>query len=69
MYDENGVLIESRENICDCLRHGCPGCHFPCKQCKSPKCGNVCRVGRTWYFEKIEIEGLSKTLEMHLSHN
>lgn len=59
-------MIESKQDICDCLRRGCPGCHFPCKQCKSTKCGNKCRCNRVWYYEKIEIEGLSKTLEMHL---
>jgi hypothetical protein len=56
--------VADGRDICDCLRPGCPGCHYPCKKCKSQKCGNECRVNRTWYYEKVEIEGLSKTLEM-----
>ena len=67
LYDQNGILIETSQDICDCLRNGCPGCHFACKQCKSLKCGNKCRNYRNWHYEKIEIEGLSKTLEMHLN--
>ncbi len=64
IYDDKGLLIDSGKDICDCLRKNCPGCHFPCKHCKSTKCGNKCRCNRTWYYEKIEIEGLSKQLEM-----
>jgi hypothetical protein len=66
IYDDEGRLLATKEDICDCLRKGCPGCHFPCKKCKSLKCGNQCRRNRTWYFEKVEIEGLSKTLEMQI---
>ncbi len=57
LYDQNGFLVETGQDICDCLRNNCPGCHFECKQCKSLKCGNKCRIYRNWYFEKIEIEG------------
>lgn len=34
----------SKEDNCDCLRESCPGCFFPCKQCESSKCGDVCRL-------------------------
>jgi hypothetical protein len=64
LYDEKGIMIADNRDICDCLRPGCVGCHYPCKKCKSSKCGNECRSNRTWYYEKVEIEGLSKTLEM-----
>lgn len=39
------------------------------KQCKSTKCGNKCRVNRNWHYEKVEIEGLSKSLEMKITPN
>ena len=63
-YDEKGLLISNKEDICDCLRKDCPGCHFPCKQCSATKCGAKCRVKRTWYFEKVEIDGLNTEFHM-----
>jgi hypothetical protein len=65
MYNEKGVLTSTGQDICDCLRNGCPGCHFECKNCKSTKCGSKCRVNRTWYYEKAEVEGLQVSLEMN----
>lgn len=65
-YDCNGITIKGEQDICDCLRSGCPGCHFPCKQCSSHKCGNKCRVFRNWYYEKVEYEGTNDILVMEM---
>ncbi|XP_046398195.1 ARL14 effector protein-like [Ischnura elegans] len=57
IYDDKGVLIASGKDVCDCMNLDCPGCHFPCPRCQSPKCGHECRVNRKWTYECIEIEG------------
>jgi hypothetical protein len=64
LYDGNGLLNISKQDICDCLRPNCPGCHFPCKQCESGKCGNKCRNYRNWFYKRIEYEGSSNILNM-----
>ena len=43
VYDSKGVLLQSRLDLCDCLEDSCPGCHLPCSDCSSPKCGHLCR--------------------------
>jgi hypothetical protein len=53
--------MPTNQDLCDCLRTDCTGCHFPCPQCKSLKCGHKCRVNRQWYYERIEIEGSNDT--------
>ena len=63
LYDEKGILLESRLDLCDCLRKDCPGCFFSCKNCSGTKCGNTCRCDRNTYYEKIEIEGSSTVRE------
>ena len=54
MYNENGHLVlengETRD-LCDCIEKTCEGCHFPCKKCRSPKCGHECRKNRIWTFD------------------
>lgn len=57
LYDEKGKYRSTGADVCDCLASGCPGCHFPCHSCKSPKCGTNCRVNRKWAFEMIEHDG------------
>ena len=43
VYDSKGVLLQSGLDLCDCLEDSCPGCHLPCSNCSSPKCGHLCR--------------------------
>lgn len=47
LYDEKGTFIQTSSDLCDCLSLECPGCHFPCPKCSSPKCSHECR-----YFDK-----------------
>lgn len=54
LYDEKGCYRLSGLNVCDCLDNNCVGCHFPCPQCSSTKCGPTCRVLRKWTYEMIE---------------
>lgn len=62
VYDENGLLIANKMDLCDCLQVDCPGCHFPCPKCTSKKCGHECRVNRKWSYEIIENEGNDKKI-------
>lgn len=62
LFDERGYYRSTNANICDCLETNCPGCHFPCPNCKSPKCGPECRVNRKWAYESIEHDGKDKVV-------
>ncbi|XP_076684641.1 ARL14 effector protein [Andrena cerasifolii] len=57
LYNENGVYMQTGDDLCDCLNLNCAGCHFPCPKCSSPKCGHECRNTRKWIYESIENEG------------
>lgn len=57
IYDTYGRIRVTRKDVCDCLDNRCVGCHFPCKWCKSTKCGPTCRKNRNDYTKKIEIDG------------
>jgi hypothetical protein len=59
LFDANGIHIASGLDICDCADGNCPGCHFDCEQCKSPKCGTDCRRNRKTIFisRKDELTG------------
>ncbi|XP_042867332.1 uncharacterized protein LOC122250084 isoform X5 [Penaeus japonicus] len=56
-HGSDGRILSSGKDLCDCLQTSCPGCHYPCPKCNSPKCGSECRVNRKWYYEKVEVEG------------
>lgn len=57
LYNNNGRVRGTREDICDCMEEDCIGCHYECKKCKSTKCGSICRVNRKFAFDTIEIDG------------
>ncbi|XP_048736152.1 ARL14 effector protein-like [Ostrea edulis] len=63
VYDENGILLENSQDLCDCLDIICKGCHFPCPKCGSMKCGTECRCGRKWIYEHVEVEGTNLLLK------
>ncbi|XP_076355540.1 ARL14 effector protein isoform X2 [Tachypleus tridentatus] len=66
VHDERGTFVSLGKNLCDCLEETCPGCHYPCQKCKSPKCGHECRQNRKWIYEQLEIEGTDKVIK-HVS--
>ncbi|XP_065672623.1 ARL14 effector protein [Hydra vulgaris] len=53
LYDNIGVFLETGKDVCDCLIEECSGCHFPCPQCQSTKCGSVCRCSRKWAYDSV----------------
>lgn len=63
LYDERGILVQHGQDLCDCLDVQCPGCHFPCSKCSSPKCGHECRCNRKWIVEQIDIEGTNHIIK------
>ncbi|XP_070542048.1 ARL14 effector protein-like [Ptychodera flava] len=62
IYDDAGRLIEDGRDLCDCLDDLCPGCHYPCPECESEKCGAECRCNRRWLYEQIEVEGTGEVV-------
>jgi len=62
-YDDQGLLLQERTDLCDCLDRDCPGCHFPCPKCGSEKCGGECRCGRCFYYAEIEVEGTGQKIK------
>lgn len=64
LHDRDGKLIEEGTDFCDCLEPSCPGCHFPCVKCSSPKCSVDCRRNRKWTCDFTELEGANKTVTL-----
>ncbi|XP_011501286.1 PREDICTED: ARL14 effector protein [Ceratosolen solmsi marchali] len=69
LYDEKGIYIPSREDLCDCLQKSCMGCHFPCPKCSSTKCGHECRNNRKWMYDSIENEGSDNVIKNQYNTN
>ena len=57
LFDSQGLLLHNQRDLCDCLREACPGCHFRCPKCQSPKCGHECRNNRRWEYDFVEVDG------------
>lgn len=68
VFDENGKYRINGADFCDCLDNACPGCHFPCLQCNSPKCGATCRSNRKWAYTSIENDGKDLVIKAQLHH-
>ena len=65
LYHKNGLLLHSSLDLCDCLEDSCPGCHFPCPKCMSPKCGHECRSGRKWQYHSVQPDGVPDSLRLN----
>lgn len=63
LYDDQGRLKSSGQDICDCFDAKCAGCHFPCYTCGSEKCAIRCRNNRKFMYEAVEHDG--KDLVVH----
>ncbi|CAH8868447.1 unnamed protein product [Trichobilharzia szidati] len=55
MYDSRGRLLQTLEDICDCMRPKCPGCYLPCRKCRSMCCGATCRIYRTFRVSEVKV--------------
>lgn len=63
LYDDNGHLLSTGQDVCDCLLAKCPGCFFPCLKCGSDKCGSECRVNRKYMYEQVDFEGCNISIK------
>ncbi len=62
VYDQRGLLLSNRLDLCDCLSPPCAGCHWPCPRCRSAKCGGECRQNRKWQYETVELDGVAGSI-------
>lgn len=61
IYNAAGRIRRTQQDVCDCLNNRCVGCHFPCGQCMSFKCGHKCRQNRDDFINEISIDGQTKS--------
>ena len=47
-YDSHGLL--NGKDLCDCSCPQCEGCWMECSNCRSTKCGTICRCNRSFQF-------------------
>ncbi|KAG5681435.1 hypothetical protein PVAND_010871 [Polypedilum vanderplanki] len=69
LYDEQGRLKSTNQDVCDCFDVLCAGCHFPCYYCNSQKCASKCRNNRRFMYEAIEYDGKDTVLTNPLLAN
>lgn len=62
-FDRHGCYQKTGVDACDCLVKNCVGCHFPCPECGSPKCGPLCRINRRFAYYSIEFDGQHKSIK------
>eukprot|EP00112_Aurelia_sp_Birch-Aquarium-sp1_P019736 Seg4945.1 transcript_id=Seg4945.1/GoldUCD/mRNA.D3Y31 product="ARL14 effector protein" protein_id=Seg4945.1/GoldUCD/D3Y31 len=55
LHDAQGRLVADGRDLCDCQDPDCPGCHFPCPECQSEKCGSSCRNNRRWSYDHVDV--------------
>eukprot|EP00794_Sanderia_malayensis_P009890 gene9890-10902_t len=55
LHDAIGCLEADGRDVCDCHEPDCPGCHYPCPNCNSEKCGSTCRCHRRWSYDHVDI--------------
>ena len=55
LHDGSGHLVADGRDLCDCQDPYCPGCHYPCPQCQSEKCGSSCRCDRRWSYDHVDV--------------
>nr|CAH8868394.1 unnamed protein product [Trichobilharzia regenti] len=55
LYDSRGRLLQTLEDICDCMRPKCSGCHLSCRKCRSMCCGATCRIYRTFRVNEVKV--------------
>lgn len=55
LHDNSGLLMSDGRDLCDCQDPECPGCHYPCPQCQSAKCGSLCRCNRRWSYDHVYV--------------
>ncbi|CAB3378222.1 Hypothetical predicted protein [Cloeon dipterum] len=60
LYNEDGFMITTGADLCDCGTQECPGCHFPCVKCRSLKCGHECRRNRKWKYETVKCDTVTR---------
>lgn len=61
LYNNQGIFLQTGQDLCDCLAEDCSGCFYACPKCNGSKCGGTCRRRRHWLYEHITVDGHSKS--------